>query len=588
MESFLHIKKFVARYHLPPSRLSQRAWLDRILDAVLDETLELALEHIGISPRDEICIRKLHMPVKLGVSGSDQTLAMNWSLAMAGYLQEVLSRNDPHNVIRYSSRLHGLIDFATGIATGDYQRAWAWHQLGFIDEAAIDSDKTAAIALITSLENEPVWILPVLKSLVQTNQFHRLVGRFQPDAWTDLALAALAAYGVDHPEPVLDRAPVADNPDLIAITASIVAHSAFTPILRYHPQVLGATGIEPWSLAVFTLLDAEPALLTRCASKAWRLIQLTAAAWQALGQGMEPGGSGGMIPTSEKDHRNRDRTAGSLPPAVLAASAVDGPETIPGPDAKGPLHAIHQPDAQRFKGRTPLPGAIAEESRQPLIRQLLNAPDQRASEQPGYPRSDRRNFTNRDHAVQRHRIRDIDSIPEQPPAILADIRRVGLTEFGGLIFLLPLIDQIGIVDEINTTFIFRRRPLRWVLHRLVLGLMPVDQRDPAALAFCGLRPGDELPGIDQPGPGHDEMKILAQWTARIIESLRVRLQWPDTAGDKILYTVCRRRARIVADPGWIEAVFAIKDVSTDIRRAALDLDPGFLPWLGVVIKFTYE
>jgi hypothetical protein len=29
-------------------------------------------------------------------------------------------------------------------------------------------------------------------------------------------------------------------------------------------------------------------------------------------------------------------------------------------------------------------------------------------------------------------------------------------------------------------------------------------------------------------------------------------------------------------------------VSTDIRRAALDLDPGFLPWLGVVIKFTYE
>ena len=49
-----------------------------------------------------------------------------------------------------------------------------------------------------------------------------------------------------------------------------------------------------------------------------------------------------------------------------------------------------------------------------------------------------------------------------------------------------------------------------------------------------------------------------------------------------------RRARITADPGWIDVHFSLRDVSTELRRAALDLDPGFLPWLGVVLRIRYE
>ena len=29
-------------------------------------------------------------------------------------------------------------------------------------------------------------------------------------------------------------------------------------------------------------------------------------------------------------------------------------------------------------------------------------------------------------------------------------------------------------------------------------------------------------------------------------------------------------------------------VATEIRRAGLDLDPGYVPWLGVVVRFIYE
>jgi hypothetical protein len=44
---------------------------------------------------------------------------------------------------------------------------------------------------------------------------------------------------------------------------------------------------------------------------------------------------------------------------------------------------------------------------------------------------------------------------------------------------------------------------------------------------------------------------------------------------------------VVADPGWIEIRLDLREVATDVRRVGLDLDPGWLPWLGVVMRFAY-
>ena len=35
------------------------------------------------------------------------------------------------------------------------------------------------------------------------------------------------------------------------------------------------------------------------------------------------------------------------------------------------------------------------------------------------------------------------------------------------------------------------------------------------------------------------------------------------------------------------AIRALEDVSIDIRRTGLDLDPDWVPWLGVVLRFVY-
>ena len=79
---------------------------------------------------------------------------------------------------------------------------------------------------------------------------------------------------------------------------------------------------------------------------------------------------------------------------------------------------------------------------------------------------------------------------------------------------------------------------------------------------------------------------LERCRERLLEQLAQRLpQWP---ASQRLARVLWREARITVEPGWVDVRFALADVSIDLRRAALDLDPGFLPWLGIVLRYVYE
>ena len=57
--------------------------------------------------------------------------------------------------------------------------------------------------------------------------------------------------------------------------------------------------------------------------------------------------------------------------------------------------------------------------------------------------------------------------------------------------------------------------------------------------------------------------------------------------DDDLRWLWHRPARIAAEPGWMEATFALADVDTRVRAAGLDLDPGFVWWLGAVVRYRY-
>ncbi|MCX4695759.1 hypothetical protein [Streptomyces sp. NBC_01408] len=55
----------------------------------------------------------------------------------------------------------------------------------------------------------------------------------------------------------------------------------------------------------------------------------------------------------------------------------------------------------------------------------------------------------------------------------------------------------------------------------------------------------------------------------------------------VVVGLARRCGRIAAEPGWIEVRLAVADTDVAVRRAGLDLDPGWVPWLGAVVRYVY-
>jgi hypothetical protein len=197
---------------------------------------------------------------------------------------------------------------------------------------------------------------------------------------------------------------------------------------------------------------------------------------------------------------------------------------------------------------------------------------------------------------------DVVAVPTEPAAggTAAEPSVPATTAWGGLLFLVHVLDDLGVPDRLLASPDVAAAGLRAVLHALGTALLaravtaadpPVAPDDPALLAFCGLVPADRPPDLPD-----EARSVLAPLVDREVDAvageLARRLPLPPGDGergheDRVLEAVCRRRADVVADPGWIDVVLDLDGVSTDVRRVGLDLDPGFVGWLGVVVRFRY-
>jgi hypothetical protein len=55
----------------------------------------------------------------------------------------------------------------------------------------------------------------------------------------------------------------------------------------------------------------------------------------------------------------------------------------------------------------------------------------------------------------------------------------------------------------------------------------------------------------------------------------------------VVARIARRRGRVFAERGWIDIELSLDEVDIDVRRAGLDVDPGWVAWLGSVVRFRY-
>ncbi len=528
------IGRFHASYRLPAAELDARTRLDALLERVLDAALDGALARAGVAPDEEVCVRSVAAGARLRLAATDVALVSDWSTALAEALAAAIGAGEPA-AVRYRSRRQALVDAAVATAAGDLRRAWAWRQLGlWPDEDSVDGAEAVA-RLVNALAAEPRSVVPILVAAARRGALPRLAVLLSAAGWQRLARAALAAAGV--PERLLDDAPEPAG-------LGDARHGA------------SATGAAPPGEAAVT--------------RARRLLASSALATAAAGSGAAVG----LAPPS----RRALAILAALevdPGSLTAASSPDAARalvTALATELDAPAGPRRPRDAERPPA-TDSRSALAAAGLEPEPRQPAGAGD--APETPGrhpgdaWETPERRPGDARETSPGR-----ADGEPGDAGA-LPEVRSRAWTQAGGLLFLLPFVAEL---EPLGT------RTLRWTLHRLALALLPeLDEADPAALAFAGLGP-DELPPSDDGEPASDDELDGLRAVADVVAArLAERLE----REDGLVAAVCARRAEVVAEPGWIEIRLALEELDIDVRRAGLDLDPGWLPWLGVVVRFVY-
>jgi len=161
------------------------------------------------------------------------------------------------------------------------------------------------------------------------------------------------------------------------------------------------------------------------------------------------------------------------------------------------------------------------------------------------------------------------------------------TRYGGLVYLFATAAAAGIPDVAYTDDALGQRPTSWLafyLAGILAGPGPGVWEDPAVRAVAGLPPQAVAPGPEPTAAQRARLADLADgWagaTARAIGG--------DEDPRALVTRICSRTGRVVHDRGWIEFRLRLADVDLDVRRAGLDVDPGFVSWLGAVVVIRYE
>jgi hypothetical protein len=107
--------------------------------------------------------------------------------------------------------------------------------------------------------------------------------------------------------------------------------------------------------------------------------------------------------------------------------------------------------------------------------------------------------------------------------------------------------------------------------------------------LAGLPVPSESPWGSAGGPRAEESarfdEIAGDWAAATAARLG---REPDEDPLDVVREVALRRGEVVWEPGWVDVHLRLGDVDVDVRRAGLDLDPGWVPWLGTVMRFVHD
>ncbi|MFI8261859.1 hypothetical protein [Streptomyces sp. NPDC085665] len=571
-------------------------------------SLETALRALDLPP-GHWCLARLDLTVGLDLDRPGPALAREWSGAVAAAIERTVREGGaaaPDTLVHYRHDVDLLADAVAGLAAGRRERLWAWRQTGILGPGDPAPDAAPGPALLAALERHPrLAAAAVLRAAGQCGlaALDRAWGR---EGWQRLA-SLVAPEGPGEP------GAGASDPGTRALARTLLAGSGLAGLVRASRLRPAEPTLAAW--AVLVLAETDPAALERPAARPGLR--------ELLAEGLRTLAGGPARPAPDPDARGREvpdggcagcegcggsagraecgadagcagcggcaECAGCGEDAGCAGSTADGGcgagagDTRPGgcPECGGAVRAgcLRHPGGSGHPGgagsaRPGGPGTGADGA--PPGRGPLPQGPPAAGPSPAGAEGPAAAGTAAPGPVR----------PARPAPGPEDGAGTG---WAGLLFLLGAAPEAGLPDRALDEPALAVRPLPWVLHAAARTLCGLAPEDPAALALAGLGPDRAAALLRAPAATPREQDAVDALAADWARATAARLGEERYADDPFgaVRAVARRPGRITAETGWIEAVFAFADTDLAVRRAGLDLDPGWLGWLGAVVRYRY-
>lgn len=568
----VHIRRVETHAALLPNSSLTGEEVARLVNRTLKEELDKLFGILSISTDVIVCIRRLTVTLGYQPDLASSDVRREWVKQLTTVLHQLLTQADPDVVVFRTTR-NLLLDMAVGIARADFRRKWAWLQSNVVRRGASDESISLEDSLIDSIIAEATnggslgdgGIVAFLAELANQGTLNplwsRLSGAHHRRLLDDVLLKAkpVSSTPADGSLNVQQHAAARKWAQRLDWSRSHIFRSlAFAAV--------ASPADTRYTLLLLALLELEPLALHRGP----HAVEL------ALSYAMET-----LSPKDSSQQQSEltvsptdpsSETAAELPKRAAIPSRL-GPSTFLTDDGSPAPERSH---TQRTAELLPFPHSKRRDVNQPTstdgaslaVVHNLNSNNQTRS--------------------------DVDG-PGLGISVLP-------TEFAGLLFFVHGFAALNTVDSFLHDETFCGRSIRTWLILLARVLVPnLPRGDAAELAFAGLAPNANWPShLDLELSVAERQKLLTladqltTWLQQRLGPVSLSAETTTPVSDSILspraaidFVVCRR-ARIVAEPGWIDVILEQQQVRTEIRRAGLDIDPGYLPWLGCVVRFIYE
>lgn len=491
--------------------------------------LNIGSELDTLASEEWVLIRRLQLKARLDENHGESQAANGWSNALTQELRKLLENGQDNNIVRYASRRDACCDMLYRTACGDLSRAWAWKQMGLLPPHGDFHSNDSGMIFNQAAQHflaEPATIWPLLTRLIKA------------EAETGALTMLIQVLPATDLQEWLTACPQTRPYQQLALRPSPLQGND-----RLHPTLL-VTLLMRW-----------------ISDHTWLVRRHRQAVMVLLAAAAQPA-----------DETIRPQAGEFAAQRILAASRALMDGFFP-PQAELTDHSSS-------RGATPQTGNNGAKNIADTAKHLIK------SQVPGLQPANPLRIPDSPHEDS---LADTCTKDEMPiPPSLPDHIDEWVSQWGGLLFLLHLVPDTGLLAQLERLagekelHADTRRHILWQLATQHLKI-PAD--DPVVRAFCGgWQPGQQHGNSLHALPGE-----LEQTVHQAAETLRSSLaKHLPLHPELTMEAICRRQAKIRFEQGWIEARMPLKQADSRLRRAALDLDPGWIPWLGCVMRFIYE